>query len=59
MGKCCRGTIIILRTEVLSFLKGKEEKHALVLSNEHKRTSTPDGPSFGSIGLPMNTSSLM
>jgi hypothetical protein len=41
-----------------SFLKGNEENPALVLSNVTKRTSAPDGPSFSSIGLSMNTSSM-
>ncbi len=41
-----------------SFLKGIEENPALVLSNVHSRTSATDGPSFGSMGLSMNTTSL-
>jgi hypothetical protein len=31
-----------------SFLTGNEENRALVLSKIHKRTSAPDGPSYGS-----------
>ncbi len=42
MRKCCRGTLITLRTE-------NEENPELVISNVHKRTSAPDGPSFGSM----------
>ncbi len=41
-----------------SFLKGNEEKPALVLPNVHNRTSARDGPMFGSKGPSMNTSSL-
>jgi hypothetical protein len=56
MRKSCRGTIITLRIEVS--LTGNGENPALVLSNVHKGTSAPDGPSFGYIGLSMNTTSL-
>ncbi len=42
-----------------SFLTGNEENPALLLSNVHNRTSARDGPMFGSMGLSMNTNSLL
>ncbi len=41
-----------------SFLTVNEENPALILSNLHNRTSSRDGPIFGSKGLSMNTTSL-
>jgi hypothetical protein len=45
--KMLRGTVITLRTEMS--LSGNEKNPALLLSDVHKRTSTPDCPSFGSM----------
>jgi hypothetical protein len=42
-----------------SFLSGNEENSAFVVSNVHKRTSAPDGASFGSKGLSMYTTTLV
>ncbi len=37
---------------------GNEENPELVVSNVYKRTSVPGGPSFGSMGLPVQCSAM-